>query len=129
MNVDALLTVGFAGAVIVAYQALYRCFLRRPKKQRLIFMLKRSAVSLSCYTAAVAFLRNSELSTIRIAVLSAVTGIAVAQVTVRRARRDSVMRPNRMTKARQQLHKTVEFDDVLAPRTEKFRENFPNAVT
>jgi hypothetical protein len=127
MNFDSSLPVWVAGVVIVAYQGIYRCFLRRPRKQRLIFMLKRSAVSLFCYAAAVASLWNSNLPSAGIALLSAVAGLGVAQFVVRRTPRFRVKGSVGVKKA-SQLRAEGDSGDFTASRAEQFAATFPTRL-
>jgi hypothetical protein len=89
MHFDSSLLFWLVGAVFVAYKVVYRCLLLRAKKERFIFTLKKMGVFLFSYGAAVVYLQNSghDLSTIEIAVLSALAGIGVSYLLVRNPRR------------------------------------------
>jgi hypothetical protein len=89
MNLDSWLAVGLAGVAIVGYHAIGRCFLRRSRRQRLIFMLKRSALSLGCYAAIIVLLR-SYLPAGVLAIVSALPALGIAHILVRRTRREYV---------------------------------------
>src|SRR4051794_21117753 len=127
MNFDSLLPVWVAGVVIVVYQGIYRCFLHRPRKQRLIFMLKRSAVSLSCYAAVIASLWNSNLPIAQIAILSALAGLGIAHFVLRRTRRLRVKRSAGVKKA-SQLRAEGNSGDFPASRAEQFAATFPTQL-
>jgi hypothetical protein len=79
--------VWLLGAAIVGYQVVYRCFVLRAKKQDLVYKLKLSAVGLFSYGAGVAFLQNSGLPVLQVALVSALAGMGIAQIIVRRPRR------------------------------------------